>query len=60
MDNLTREELIQLINFYRQKSSDLELQLLQSQINFNKIVSQKSESVPAIKTTVNKTNKTKE
>jgi hypothetical protein len=37
MEDLGIEELKQLINFYRQKSSDLEFNLLQTQLKLNKI-----------------------
>lgn len=60
MENLGKDDLIQLLNFYRQKASDLEFQVLQLQININKINSKQSEPVPAIKTVVHKNNKTKE
>ena len=39
MEDLSTEDLKQIINFYKQKSADLELQLLQSQIKVNKLVS---------------------
>jgi hypothetical protein len=32
MDDLTNDELKQLVNFYRQKSTDLEFQILQFQL----------------------------
>jgi hypothetical protein len=37
MEDLGIEELKQLINFYRQKSSDLEFNLLQTQLKLNRI-----------------------
>lgn len=37
MDNLSKEELVQFVNYYRQRSSDLELQNLQLQVKFNKL-----------------------
>ena len=55
MSDFTNEELIQLVNFYRQKSSELELQVLQLQIKLNK--SNSETSVPAKKTVVEKTSK---
>ena len=54
MEELGVEELKQLVNFYRQKSSDLEFQLLQVQLKLGKLMAQKTESVPAIKTTKTK------
>ena len=60
MENLGTEDFQQLLNYYRQKCSDLELQLLQMQIKLSKIVIKTTEPVPAIKTTINKSNKTKE
>ena len=53
MEDLGVEELKQLVNFYKQRSSDLELSLLQSQIKLNKIISLQ-ESKPATKTVVEK------
>jgi len=46
MDDLTREELIQLLTFYRQSKSDLELSLLQTQIKLNKAISLVTNDVP--------------
>jgi len=60
MDNLGMDDLQQILNYYKQRCSDLGLQVLQMQIKLNKIIASKSEPVPAIKTTVNKSNKTKE
>jgi len=54
MEDLGVEELKQLVNFYRQKSSDLEFQLLQVQLKLNKFMTQKTEPTPAIKTTKTK------
>ena len=48
------EEVNQLLNFYRQKSADLEFQLLQSQIKLNKLIMAPSEPVPATKITKTK------
>lgn len=36
MENLSSEELIQLVNFYRQRAADLELQVLQLQLKIGK------------------------
>jgi hypothetical protein len=46
MDDLTKEELIQLLTFYRQSKSDLELSLLQTQIKLNKAISLVNSDVP--------------
>ena len=54
MEELGVEELKQLVNFYRQKASDTEFQLLQTQIKFNKLMIKQSEPVPATKTTKTK------
>jgi hypothetical protein len=56
MEDLTVEELKQLINFYRQRSSDLEFSLLQSQLKLTKAISflQTEGPKPAIKTTIDK------
>jgi hypothetical protein len=43
MQDLEKKELIQLVNFYKQKSSDLELEYLISQINLNKKTDTQSE-----------------
>ena len=37
MDNLEKNELIQLVNFYKQKLSDAELNLLTLQLEINKL-----------------------
>ena len=37
MDNLEKNELIQLVNFYKQKLSDAELDLLKLQLKVNKL-----------------------
>jgi len=48
------EEFKQLVNFYRQKASDNEFQLLQTQLKFNKLMLKQSEPIPATKITKNK------
>lgn len=50
MEDLGIEEVKQLVNFYRQKASDLEFQLLQSQLKLNKLIMMQSEPVSATKT----------
>ena len=37
MENLDKNELVQLITFYKQKLSDTELELLKLQIEINKL-----------------------
>lgn len=37
MDNLEKNELVQLITFYKQKLSDTELELLKLQLEINKL-----------------------
>jgi len=39
MQDVQLDELQQLVAFYKQKSSDLELELLKMQIKLNKIIS---------------------
>lgn len=56
MEDLTNEEIKQLLNFYRQKSSDLEFQVLQSQLKMNKLVANQIEPVTATKITKTKHN----
>jgi len=59
MNDLGIEELKQIVNFYKQKSSDLEFTLLQTQLKLNKIISLQSneESIPATKTVIDRKNK---
>jgi hypothetical protein len=54
MEDLGVEELKQLVNFYRQKSSDNEFQLLQIQLKFNKLMIQQAAPVSATKITKSK------
>ncbi len=53
MEDLSLDEVKQLLNFYKQKSSELEFQVLQMQIKINKL-SKQEDPVPAIKTTKTK------
>ena len=48
MEDFSKEELVQFINFYKNRAADLEFQYLQLQLKFNKLSSQ--EPVPAAKT----------
>ena len=54
MEELGVEELKQLVNFYRQKASDSEFQLLQTQLKFNKLMLAQTAPVPATKITKTK------
>jgi len=56
VEDLSVEELKQLINFYKQKASDLEFNLLQSQIRLNKIIAFGGSEIskPATKTVIDK------
>lgn len=56
MEDLNNEEIKQLLNFYRQKSSDLEFQVLQSQIKINKLVANQIEPVTETKISKIKSN----
>jgi hypothetical protein len=38
MEDLSLDEIKQLVNFYRQKLSDTEFQLLQTQLKLNKLI----------------------
>jgi hypothetical protein len=44
MNDLTIEELKQLVVFYKQKSSDLEFELLKTQLMINRTVTNKVQS----------------
>lgn len=39
MEDLTLEEIKQLVIFYKQKAADMELNLLQAQLKLNRILS---------------------
>lgn len=56
MEDLNIEELRQLVTFYKQRSSDLEFSLLQTQLKLNKAISLQStdEARQAVKTVVDK------
>ena len=60
MEDLGRDELIQLVTFYKQRASDLEFSLLQTQLKLNKasLNSSQEQPVPATKTVVEKKIKT--
>ena len=49
MEDLNIEEVKQLVNFYRQKASDLEFQILQIQLKNARVVNSNQESIPATK-----------
>ena len=57
MEEMGSDELKQLVNFYRQKASDLELQLLQNQIKFNKLLIAQNAPDPVVKTVIDKKSK---
>lgn len=54
MEDLGVDELKQLVNFYRQKSSDTEFQMLQTQLKLNKLMMKQAEPIPATKITKTK------
>lgn len=54
MEDLNIEEIKQLANFYRQKASDLELQVLQLQLKMVRQVVTNEDPVPATKISKNK------
>ena len=54
VEDLSVDEVKQLVNFYRQKASDLEFQLLQTQLKMNKLIVQQSAPIPATKVTKTK------
>jgi hypothetical protein len=54
VEDLNVDEVKQLVNFYRQKASDLEFQVLQLQLKFNKLIVQTAQPVPATKVTKSK------
>ena len=39
MEDLTIEEVQQLVTFYKQKAADMELNLLQAQLKLNRVLS---------------------
>lgn len=55
VDSLNTDELKQLVNFYRQRSADLEFQVLQLQMKLNRAVSE--DIVPATKNVSEKNKK---
>jgi hypothetical protein len=59
MEDLNVEELKQLVTFYKQRSSDLEFSLLQTQLKLNKVISLQNSEEPkqAIKTVIDKKTK---
>jgi hypothetical protein len=54
MDDLTIDDVKQIVNFYRQRASDLEFSNLQWQLKYNKLIAMTSQSVPATKITKSK------
>lgn len=56
MEDLTVDEIKQLANFYKQKSADLEFQVLQLQLKLNRVILNQEKPVPATKVTKTKSN----
>jgi hypothetical protein len=56
MEDLNIEELRQLVTFYKQRSSDLEFSLLQTQLKLNKVSSLQvsDEQKASVKTVIDK------
>ncbi len=54
MEDLNIDEVKQLVNFYRQKASDLELQILQIQLKNARSTNLEQDSIPATKITKTK------
>jgi hypothetical protein len=52
MEDFEKEELLQLLNFYKTRAADLEFQVLQSQLKINRL--EAKEAVPATKITKTK------
>ena len=50
MEDLKTDDVLQIANFYRQKASELELQVLQLQLQINKLMAEKQESNPTTNT----------
>jgi hypothetical protein len=59
VEDLGRDELIQLVTFYKQRASDLEFSLLQTQLKLNKasLINVQGQAVPATKTVIDKKSK---
>jgi glycine cleavage system regulatory protein len=56
MENLNEQEIIELIKFYKQKASDNEFTLLQTQLKFNKsaaVIQELTDLVRAHEMTIN-------
>ena len=53
MEDLNKDEVSQLLNFYKNRAADLEFQLLQAQLRLNRVST--NEPVPAKKIIVEKT-----
>jgi hypothetical protein len=52
MDNFEKEDLLQLINFYKNRAADLEFQVLQAQLKINRLETE--EPIAATKITKTK------
>lgn len=57
MEELSVDDLKQLVNYYRSRSNDLEFQVLEMTLKMNKLVTLNHNPVPATKTVVEKKQK---
>ena len=57
MEDLGIEEIKQIVTFYKQRASDLELSNLQWQLKYNKLLLNNSQPVTATKVTAERKNK---
>ena len=57
MDDLGIEEIKQIVTFYKQRASDLELSNLQWQLKYNKLLLNNSQPVTATKVTAERKTK---
>lgn len=54
MEDLGIEDIKQLVNFYKQKSTDLEFQVLQLQLKLNKLMLMTKPDTPETSTKISK------
>jgi hypothetical protein len=54
VEDLNIDDVKQLLNFYRQRTNELEFSNLQWQLRYNKILSSQSKPIPATKITKTK------
>jgi len=57
MEDLSIEEIKQIVTFYKQRTSDLELSNLQWQLKYNKLLLNNSQPVTATKVTAERKTK---